>query len=104
MKFLKNKNGFTLVETIAAVAVFSIVSIILLTGFTIVARLISRSNTIKQESIQGEYEIESKSITGEGAQSETIRIQIQGETDVTIEGYYIEETNEYSEYKVFVHK
>lgn len=105
MKIIHESEGNTLVEVIASVVIISIVAVMLLTGFAVVARLTQRSNEVIENKVEGEFEIESKMNSGE--EDETVTVQIKdGVTviDTINEGYYYNETNEYSDYKAIIYK
>lgn len=94
---IKNNKGITLVEVIAAVAIFSIVAIMIVIGFTTASNIILRSNQISNSSNVLSAELESDSLNQ--AESETTTISVLGKT---VRGNLIEKNDTNVSYKAFV--
>lgn len=77
---LKNKKGMTLVEMVVTIAVFSIASLILITGFSTVIKYMGEASAIKNTSNEVYTLIESEE--SEAITSENVNIKITLENDV----------------------
>lgn len=46
-KLLKNQNGMTLMEVVVGIAIIGIASVMLVTGFGFIGRMLQHSNSVK---------------------------------------------------------
>ncbi len=102
MKKLNNK-GMTLVETTVAIAIITISSLMLATGFLAAGSLIKRGVQITKASEEVGEAVEKASFSLSGGDSGSATLTING-VDVTVGGRYFtqENTEDGVKYSVFV--
>lgn len=72
-KMLKNQNGMTLMEVVVGIAIIGIASVMLVTGFGFIGRMLQHSNSVKnasndlstmlEDQVQGEMTLSPQKIT-----------------------------------------
>ena len=86
-----NLKGSTLVECIVSFSLFTIASVILLTGFLTSAKIIVRANEIKKDGIKVESVADANQVDNEVIQSEK-----QSKVRFKVNGNYYEVEGKYS--------
>lgn len=87
---IKRKQGFTLIETIISLAIVGVIMILFVSIFSVSSKLISRSESLNQSSMQAAGNLENQSTLTRTIPNQQATIVIAGysyTSQITIEEY-----------------